>query len=390
MYCCNRRAFLKQIAAATASGTFLAGIAGCPRRQAPPCAPSEEPADVVAVRGPNLRRMTRDILDAFGGAQAIVEPGETVFIKPNLVSADLFGGNVMLKGECTKPEIVFAVAEACLEAGAEYVIIGDGAQVPRFDWTNLPTLDGTSTYHQEAERLNGIYDGRLTLACLLEDSSEWDLVPSPHTGMGELRVSSLVTRADKVISIPVAKTHLVTEVTLALKNFVGVLPLSPYAMGTSARMVLHATAGGIEQCFLDVAHAIKPDFAIIDFTIGLEGNGPVSTPLVGSEPIDMREQLGDWLLVGGNDLVAVDAVGTRITGQDPFHVPHIAMAFHQGLGQMRPSMINLVGQRLEDVQMDWVPAARYGLLSKGTPCPDNETNPPELWVKELIEQSQPM
>ena len=47
----------------------------------PPVAPTTDPARVAAVRGQNLAQMTRDALDAIGGIQSVVRPGETVFIE---------------------------------------------------------------------------------------------------------------------------------------------------------------------------------------------------------------------------------------------------------------------------------------------------------------------
>jgi len=51
-------------------------------------APAQEPhsdihARVAAIRGDNLGSMTRDAIDALGGIRKIVNPGETVFIKPD-------------------------------------------------------------------------------------------------------------------------------------------------------------------------------------------------------------------------------------------------------------------------------------------------------------------
>ena len=43
-------------------------------------------ARVTAIRGDNLDSMTHDAIDALGRMQAVVNPGETVFIKPNFVT----------------------------------------------------------------------------------------------------------------------------------------------------------------------------------------------------------------------------------------------------------------------------------------------------------------
>ncbi|MHC4518700.1 MAG: hypothetical protein ACYTAS_08950 [Planctomycetota bacterium] len=92
-------------------------------------------AQVAAIRGDNLDAMTRDALDALGGIRTVVKKGETVFIKPNFVTIPWANDNRCFHaGECTKPEIVIAVMEECLKAGAAKVVVGEGSHLPTFDW----------------------------------------------------------------------------------------------------------------------------------------------------------------------------------------------------------------------------------------------------------------
>ena len=74
-------------------------------------------ARVAAIRGDNLDSMTRDAIDALRGMQAVVNPGETVFIKPNFVTFPWAQHNNCFHiGECTKPDIIIAATEECLKA----------------------------------------------------------------------------------------------------------------------------------------------------------------------------------------------------------------------------------------------------------------------------------
>ena len=117
MHKTKRRDFLKAgVGAAVAMGspwplTTCRGAAG----EASP----EINAQVAAIRGNNLDSMTRDAIDALGGIQTVVNKGETVFLKPNFVTFPWAKHNKCFHvGECTKPEIIIAVAEECLKAGA--------------------------------------------------------------------------------------------------------------------------------------------------------------------------------------------------------------------------------------------------------------------------------
>ena len=111
----DRRRFVK-VSALAAGGAALGACHDSPTE------PPEPTARVSAVTGTDLATMAREVLHPLGGMEAVVRPGETVFIKPNMVTLPWAGaGRSFTGGECTKPEIVVAVVEACLQAGAEEV-----------------------------------------------------------------------------------------------------------------------------------------------------------------------------------------------------------------------------------------------------------------------------
>lgn len=307
---------------------------------------------MAAVTGEDLAQMARDTLDAFGGAGAIVQPGETVFIKANFCAAGLVSHDVITSGDSTKPEIVLAVAEECLKAGAAKVTVGDAGQVAHYEWRDLHTLDGLTNMFDEAIRLNALYGGRLRLACLNSQSPDWEAVPS-CTSLGEIEVSSLVMQADRVISLPVLKTHRWTRITGSMKNFVGTTSVNRYG-AMNWRYKLHNA--GIEQCFLDIVRAVQPDFTIIDCSVCCEGNGPHVLPGYWGTTVDMRERLGTWVLLASRDFAAADATAARMISQDPYQVPYLGMAYHQGIGQIHEGLIDLVGAQLSDLRVEWTPA----------------------------------
>jgi uncharacterized protein (DUF362 family) len=319
-------------------------------------------ARVAAVRGTDLADMTRSALAALGGIQTVVHEGETVFIKPNMVTLPWSARdyNPFRLGECTKPEIVVAVAEECLRAGARQVIVGDGSQMPRFDWSGAVTLDGSTNLAREAARLNSQYRGQVRLVCLDADTPEWVEIPT-GISLGRVAVSSLVTRADRVISIPVAKTHRWAYLTLALKNFIGITPLARYGWtGTSetTRVLLHRndyTPRGFGRLLVDIASAVRPHLSVIDFSIGMEGNGPSQS--TGGRAVDMRTRLGSWLVLASTDPVAADATAARVMNLEaPFAPEILTMARDAGLGVLCAPSIELLGARLDDLRVQWTAA----------------------------------
>ena len=158
----TRREFIKLSAGTAVALGSPQVLLGCGNKKSV-VEPSQINARVAAVRGNNLNSMTRDALDALGGTQKVVSQGESVFIKPNFVSFPWAQyNNCFGIGECTKPEIIIAVTEECLKAGAAEVIIGDGSQMYTFDWKYAKTFDGSTDLVQEAGRLGSKYAGKVT------------------------------------------------------------------------------------------------------------------------------------------------------------------------------------------------------------------------------------
>jgi uncharacterized protein (DUF362 family) len=362
----NRRAFLRL----SASAAFGAVAAACEKKPVPATpvaataaatAGAQPLSKVAAVRGRDLRALTREALEALGGIDSVVHEGETVFIKPNMVTLPFSrSGNRFAMGECTKPEIIATVAEECLQAGATEVIIGDGSQMPTYDWNQAITLDGATNLAAEARRLSAEYDGSVRLACLDAESPEWVAVPS-QTYLGEILVSSLVTGADRVISIPVAKTHAWAQLTLSLKNFVGVTPLRPYATWLEpgywdrGKVFDHSSPEAIAKIYLDIVDAVKPDLALIDLSIGVEGDGPT----VGEDngrTVNLEDRLGSWLILASTDLVAIDSTAARVMNHKVADLQQLVMGYKMGLGEIHEEAIQLVGDRLDSLRVEWEPA----------------------------------
>lgn len=328
-----------------------------------PCGPGDG-AKVAVAQGTNLDSMTRSALLLLGGISAVVKAGDTVFIKPNMVTLPWASAsyNPFWLGECTKPDIVIAVIDECLKAGAAQVIVGDGSQMPRFDWSGATTLDGSTSLAAAAAQLSSRYSAPVQLACLDVDSPSWVEIPV-GTSLGKVVVSSLVMDADKVISIPVVKTHKWAYLTLSLKNFIGITPLERYGwtdpQNGNTRVLLHANdpaaVAGFGRLFVDIAKAVKPDLAVIDMSVGIEGNGPsLST---GGQTADMKTRHGSWMVLASTDPVAADATAARILNQESPYVGQIlSMAHNAGMGTICKADITLLGATLDQLRVNWQPA----------------------------------
>lgn len=114
----DRRTFLKRTAAAGALAA-ISDMDSLFAQEARAPAASGIP-DLVAVRNGTRAEMVRKAVEALGGMQAFVKPGQTVVIKPNIGwnKAPEFGAN-------THPETVATLVELCRQAGAKEVRVFD-------------------------------------------------------------------------------------------------------------------------------------------------------------------------------------------------------------------------------------------------------------------------
>ena len=149
----------------------------------------------------------------------------------------------------------------------------------------------------------------------------------------ELYLPKTVLGVDYLVSVAKLKTHHWAGVTLSLKNMFGAVPGSCYGW---PKNVLHWA--GIDRAILDVNAILRPDFAIVDGIVGMEGNGPIQ---------GTRKACG--VLVLGDDPVAVDATCCRIVGINPLKVKYLGRAGTL-LGHIETVKIQQYGEDIASVR----------------------------------------
>jgi uncharacterized protein (DUF362 family) len=242
--------------------------------------------------------------------------GKVVLLKPNLITLDPQGVTN------TNAGVIAATRESFLRLGAAEVLIGDGSGIER---------DAQAII--ESMRLRE-FSGPLAkiFVDLNVDDVERVILKTRASRLKELYFPKTLLRADFVVSMPKLKTHHWAGVTLSLKNMFGAVPGSCYGW---PKNVLHWA--GIDRAILDINAAVRPDFAIVDGIVGMEGNGPIQGALKTA-----------GVLILGDDPVAVDATCTRVMGLLPEKVKHIAQAATL-LGHVAPDKIQQLGESVASV-----------------------------------------
>lgn len=149
-----------------------------------------------------------------------------------------------------------------------------------------------------------------------------------------------ILRRTTLVTLPCLKTHNKTTITGAIKNQWGCLP----KLRHSYHLVLANALG-------DINSVCTPAFAVMDGTVGLEGNSPKSG----------KPRVADLVLASG-DFVALDVKAARIMGFDPNAIEHIQNCHKLDLGTADESQIELVGSEPPDLNLHFEPA-EHNLVS---------------------------
>ena len=257
--------------------------------------------------------------------------GKRVLVKPNLVEPHREFSHIN-----THPYVIRAAVEAFLHLGASTVVVAEGAGHRR---DSLLVLE-------ESGLAEVLYEDKIPFV----DLNTGSVIKFENKGgvskLTEFFVPQELARADILVSVAKMKTHHWAGVTLSMKNLFGVMPGIIYGW---PKNVLHWA--GLNKCIFDITATVKPQFAIVDGIVGMEGDGPI-----------MGDPIRANVIVMGRNLPAVDATCARIMGISPKKIPYLKHASGR-LGAIRESNIEQRGESIASVQEefqihDYIPAHR--------------------------------
>ncbi len=242
----------------------------------------------------SVKDLTRKVFEAAGGMGQFVSKGDVVVIKPNISWA-----RPPHLAATTNPEVLQGVVELCQEAGAKKVRIADN------------TIE------------NAKFCFSVSGAAAISKNTGADLIYPSSSLMREMKLQGHrldvwpvflpLVEADKVINLPVAKDHILSSLTLGMKNWFG-------AIG-GRRGSLHRD---IHPNIVDLAQFFKPTITLIDATRIMTRNGPSG----GSTSDVVKKNT----LILSDDPVAADAKGALLFGKKPQDIGYIRLAKKWGLG----------------------------------------------------------
>jgi uncharacterized protein (DUF362 family) len=304
-------------------------------------------ASVAISRGEDPYFNTLRALNLIKDATDASFVGRKVLVKPNLVTA---WRTAWESGAVTNPGVIKAVIDFLnFHYHPEEMVIGEGT-------SNGSTWEAYRNNHYL--QFQGYENVRLIdfNQC---SGTPIRIVNPLSLSEGDLRVAEVVFEFDYIVSVPALKTHDHGIVSLSLKNMLGV------ATGPWERVKVHGgkypsdmsdeefmrSLPEFHRNILRLVQRVKPDLAVIDGHVAMEGEGPTN-----GSPVRMN------LVIVGTCPVAVDAVGTAIMGFNPYEVKYIALAERLGMGTADIGQIEIRGERLEAVRRNFKPHHRYHLM----------------------------
>ena len=266
-------------------------------------------------RGQDTRQCVFEAIEELGGIGRFVKKNDKVLVKVNIC-----GGVPDKKGTFTSIEVADALADLILSAGGEPTF-ADADMI----WVKFWPAAKDSGYVDWAEK-KGVR---------LANLSETEIVNfdfGRESALGIEKVSKELIDADVIVSVPAMKTHLLTGVTLAMKNMYGTFPDIDKAK-------FHKM--GIEETILAVNSAFTPNLVVIDGSVGGEAVGPLS-----ATPVNFQT------IIASNDVVMADSLACRLMGYDPMEIVHIKMGQETGLGSASPDPTKKILSHVESGEKD--------------------------------------
>lgn len=253
----------------------------------------------------------RKAVELLGGMEKFVAEGEKVIVKPNICAA-----KDNSSGAVTDPALVAEICRMVAECGAEPSV----AESPIYPFKSKRVFEKAG--YADFQKKYGFPIVDL-------DAAEAREIRIPRgKAIDHSVVPTEVLTCDRLINVPVLKTHLQTVVTLGLKNLKGVVQ-------GKQKHIIHLA--GLDQGIVDLSTLIASDLTIIDGIIGMEGIGG---------PTNGRSVRMDVILASDN-VVEADAAGIRVMGGDPRNVTHVKLAAAQGLGSL--DGFEVLGEQIDSV-----------------------------------------
>ncbi len=266
------------------------------------------PADnysLAAIKGAEPDVMFDDAIKALGGMKKFIKKGNTVVVKPNIgwdVSPERAGN--------TNPMLINRIIKHCFDAGAKDVYVFDH------------TCDNWNRCYSNSGIERAAKDAGAKVVSGASEGYYQDVTIKQGKKLKNAKVHELILQSDVFINVPILKHHSSADVTIGMKNLMGVVWDRGYWHSNN-----------LHQCISDYSSFRKPDLTVVDAYYVMKKNGPRGVSK--DDVITMKSQ------IVSADIVAADAAAAKLFGVDPAKIDYIRIANEMNLGVMNLDKISI-------------------------------------------------
>ncbi len=218
----------------------------------------------------------------------LFKSGERVILKPNFVAP-----RENSKGATTNLGLLEAIVQKLQTLGCKPII----CEMPGMEFDTREVFNYLKIW-EFAEKHD--------IEVFIPEEKDFITIPVPNSFvLKKIKVPRIVLE-NKIVNVPILKTHVITQVTLGMKNLMGFCH-------HDTRKLMHSL--GIHAAVADLNKVIKPTLTIIDAINSMEGDGAVYGNLKKT-----------MTLIAGLDPFATDKIACDFMGVDYKDISYINLA----------------------------------------------------------------
>ncbi len=252
--------------------------------------------DLVMAEGKEPADYVRKAIEEFGGMKRFVSKGDVVVVKPNM-SWD----RMPFQGATTNPDVVKTIVELAFDAGAKKVKVFDN------------TINNARSCYQRTGIMEKAKEAGADVPYV--NPALFTTMKFPDaTFLKEWPIYKEALDCDVLINVPIAKTHGLSRLTMAIKNLMGIMG------GNRGR--IHPE---IHRALAELITKIHPTLTVLDASRIMIKNGPSGGSIKDIKVVNK--------CIVGTDQVAVDSYGATLFDLKADDIGYLRLAHQMQLGE---------------------------------------------------------
>ncbi len=264
--------------------------------------------DVWVFKGPDNQALMKKCMETLFANGGFGPNVKKLALKPNA-----FIDSPPEIAASTHPDVVEGFLKAVVDRGIKDII--------------LPEYCGNATSAKLSER-NGIgplarkYDVKF-ISTKAANTAFKTITIEKAKSLKTVEVCAELLEADAVVNMPVAKHHSGAKLSMAMKNWMGVIKAPKWWHSND-----------LPQCIADFCLFMKPTWTIIDATRCMTSDGPRGGPAA--------DMIYPQQIILSKDQVAADVVTAQLFHDNPFSaVKYLALARDMDIGETDVANMNI-------------------------------------------------